>query len=163
MIARFGFGAVLVALAACSQAPDTAADEAALRAADERQRAIVEAGDFAAMSELAHANLRINAPTNTILTRERMLAMMESGEIAGENFVRTPEAVTISGDVGVVMGRERFTATPDSASGRMFGARQLNRRYTNVYVRQDGEWRFLARHANVVSAPPTPEAAAPAR
>ena len=102
------------------------------------------------MRDLAHRNLRINAPTNVVLSKDQLVEMMANGQIAAENFIRVPESVTITANVGVVMGRETFTPTPDSASGRMFGARPIDRRYTNVYLFEGGKWRFLARHANVV-------------
>jgi hypothetical protein len=107
------------------------------------------------MDEIAHRNLRINAPTNQVLTREQLLRMMASGDVAAEDFVRVPETVTISGSLGVVMGHESFTPTANSASGRMFGARPLKRRYTNVYLFAGGRWQFIARHANVIAPPPT--------
>jgi len=76
---------------------------------------------------------------------------MRSGEIAAEGFERTPEEVSISGDVAIVMGREVFTPVANSELGRTFGARPLQRRYTNVYVWQQGRWWWLARQANVVT------------
>jgi ketosteroid isomerase-like protein len=143
--------ALLVALplAACVTVP-AVGDEASLRAVDERQRILVAARDADGMAALADPDLRINAPTNTIIPGAQLVAMMRSGAVAAEAFERMPESVVRSGDIGIVMGRERLTATPDSASGQMFGARQLERRYTNVYRWRDGRWRFLARHANVI-------------
>ncbi len=141
---------ILTTTAAAAQ-PST--DEAELRRIDDRQRQIIEAADVAAMRALAHPNLRVNAPTGRVLTHDQLLAMMGSGAIAAENFTRTPESVVVTGDIGVVMGRETVTPTKGSASGRMFGARILSRRYTNVYIRTPEGWKFLARHANV--APPT--------
>lgn len=129
------------------------ADEASLRAVDERQRQIISGRDVLGMTEIAHPNLRINAPTNEVLTREQLLAMMETGDVAAENFVRVPEAVTISGNTGIVLGHETLTPTADSASGRMFGVRPLTRRYTNIYVFEAGRWQFVGRHANVVVPP----------
>ena len=105
------------------------------------------------MQSLADPDLHINAPTNKVLTGQQLVGMMKSGAVAAEDFVRVPESVTISGDVGIVMGHERFTATAGSESGRMFGAQALDRRYTNIYRWKDGQWRFLARHANVIPAP----------
>lgn len=58
----------------------------------------------------------------------------------------------ISGDVAVVMGRETFTPARSSELGRTFGPGPLQRRYTNVYLWQQGRWWWLARHANVVPA-----------
>jgi len=143
-----------VMLAAVAPATQQAGSEASLRAVDEEQRALIAARDAAGMERRADPDLRINAPTNMVLRGTQLIAMMKSGAVAAEDFTRTPEVVTISGDIGIVMGHERFTATPGSDSGKMFGARSIDRRYTNIYRWTDGRWRFLARHANVV--PPQP-------
>lgn len=123
-------------------------------AIDELQRASVAASDVAALDKLAHANLRINAPGGHVLTRAQFLANMRSGEIAAENFTRTAEDVTISGDVAVVMGHETFTPKVQSELGRKYGATPLQRRYTNVYVWQGNRWQWLARQASIVPAAP---------
>ena len=124
--------------------------EATLRAADALQRELISQRDAIGMRRLAHPNLHINAPTNVVLSRDQLLSMMGNGQIAAEDFVRVPESVTITANVGVVMGHETFTSVAGSASANMFGTRPLNRRYTNVYIFEGGRWRFLARHANVI-------------
>ena len=143
-------------LGGCVTLSDRGLDEISLRQVDELQRRIIEAQDAVRMNEIAHQNLRINAPTNQVLSRDQLLAMMRSGDIAAEDFERVPETVTISGNIGIVMGHESFTPTSSSASGRMFGVRPLKRRYTNVYKFEVGRWRFLARHANVIAPVPEP-------
>jgi hypothetical protein len=151
---RIAFLLSLALLGGCATINAQYGDEASLRALDERQRQIIAAQDVRGMTEIAHRNLLINAPTNEVLTREQLLAMMASGDVAAEDFVRVPEAVTISGNIGIVMGHESFTPTAASASGRMFGARPLKRRYTNVYMFDGGRWKFIGRHANVIAPPP---------
>jgi hypothetical protein len=131
-------------------------DEAALLAADARQRDAVAAADGKAIAAGAHPNLRVNAPSNRILSRDDLIAMVGSGEIRNEIFERVPEALVITGDVGVVMGHERVYPGAASEQARMYGQRSLDRRYTNVYVKRDGAWLHLARHANIV-----PRVAAP--
>lgn len=125
--------------------------EASLAALDAKQKEMVSQADVNALTALSAPNLTINAPTNHILTREQFLAMMRSGKIGAEAFERTVESVTISNDVGVVMGSEVFTPTAGSELGQTYGVRPLKRRYTNVYQRKHGQWKWLARHANVVS------------
>ena len=131
-------------------------DKSAVLAVDESQRAMVAAADVRGLDRLAHRNLRINAPGGRVLTRAQFLANMRSGEIAAEAFDRTPEDVTVSGNTAIVMGREVFTPSAKSELGRLYGARPLQRRYTNVYVLEHGRWRWFARHANVVMPPPSP-------
>jgi hypothetical protein len=145
----FAILTLLLATAGCATTGPPAS-VSSLRAVDELQRRLIEARDAAGMADLAHPDLRINAPTGQVLRREQLIAMMASGEVAAEAFQRVPEEVRISGNIGVVMGHELFTATADSSSGRMFGTGPLRRRYTNIYVWEGGRWRFLARHANVV-------------
>jgi len=129
-------------------------DEAALLAVDARQRAAVANVYLPAIAAIAHPNLRVNAPNNRILTREDLLRMVGSGEIRNEVFERVAEQVVITGDVGVVMGRERVFPGAQSEQARMYGQRPLERRYTNVYLREGGAWLHLARHANVMPSRP---------
>jgi hypothetical protein len=81
--------------------------------------------------------------------------MVASGGIRNDNWQRIPERVSVTGDVGVVMGRETLVTVAGSEQADVYGAgRALDRRFTNVYVRAGGEWRLLARHAHVVTTPP---------
>lgn len=133
----------------------TPSEEAELLALDDRQRQMVLDDNAADMRMLAHPNLHINAPTNEVLDRTEFLRRLDQHIIAFESHKRIPEKVFITGDVGIIMGREEVLPTASSESGKLFGAHTIVRRYTNVYLREDGRWRFLARHANVVADPPT--------
>jgi hypothetical protein len=125
-------------------------DERAVLAADARQRDAVAAVDLKAIAAISHRNLRVNAPSNRILTRGELLRMVGSGDIRNEVFERVPETIIITGDVGVVMGHETVVPGASSEQARMYGRKSLNRRYTNVFIRQGKSWLHLARHANVI-------------
>ena len=153
MSVRFMPMLVAILVGGCEAAPQPSAkvgDEASLRKVDERQRALIVARDTAGLQELADPDLHINAPSNRVVTGSQLVDMMKSGAVGAEDYVRVPEKFIISGDIGIVMGRERFTPTPESEAGKMFGSRPLDRRYTNVFRWKDGQWRHLARHVNVV-------------
>jgi ketosteroid isomerase-like protein len=149
---RLALALLLTGLSSVSLArsPPRTAAEVALTRLDMQQKAMVARADVDALAALSAPDLTINAPTGRVLTRAQFLAMMRDGRIGAEDFDRTIESVTVSGDTGVVMGREVFTPTPQSELGRTYGAVPLDRRYTNVYRRERGKWRWLARHANVV-------------
>jgi hypothetical protein len=151
MIRIAALGLAAMALAACTTLPAATGDTASLRAIDRAQMEAVAAGDIAALEALAHPDLRINAPTGRILTHQAFFANMRSGAIRAEAFTRTPEEFVISGNVGTVMGSEVFTPAANSDLGKQYGAVPLQRRYTNIYIWQDGHWRWLARHANVAA------------
>ncbi len=139
----------LVLAAACATVPSVGG-QATVLAVDDQQRAMVAASDVSGLGKLAHANLRINSPGGRVLSREQFLGNMVTGQIAAEAFERTAEDVSISGNIAVVMGRETFTPAANSELGRTFGTKPLLRRYTNIYVWQQGRWLWLARHANVL-------------
>lgn len=138
---------------AFAEQPRSDSPEAKLAAVDARQKEMVAKADVDGLAALSAPTLTINAPTNRILSHDQFLAMMRSGQIGAEAFERTVENVSIHGDVGVVMGNEVFTPTAESELGRTYGARPLKRRYTNIYVLEQGVWKWLARHANVVTGP----------
>ena len=141
---------VLLVLAGCRQ-PPTDDNRNVILALDEQQRALVAAADYRGLARLAHRDLQINSPNGRVLNRDTFLKVVQTGEIRAESFARSAETVRISGTAAVVMGRETFTPTPGSELGRRFGAVPLERRYTNVYLFEDGRWQWWARHANVVA------------
>jgi hypothetical protein len=118
-------------------------EEASLLTADARQLSAVAAADASTIDRISHPNLRVNAPNGRVVTRQDFLQAVGSGHIQNEIAERIPESVTITGDIGVVMGRETGTVAGS--------ATRVNRRYTNVYLRENGAWRMLVRHANVVA------------
>jgi hypothetical protein len=151
LILLAAFALAAPAAAAAPAAVPKSADEREVLAADARQRDAVANVDPAAIAAISHPNLRINAPSNRVLTGEDLVRMVGSGEIRNEVFERVAETVVVTGDVGVVMGRETVLPGAASEQARMYDRRTLNRRYTNVYLREGGTWRHLARHANIVA------------
>lgn len=142
---------LLVGFALGAAAEPAKTPEQQLLELDDQQRQMILTGDAAGMRKLAHPNLHINAPTNEVLRREEFLRRLEERVIAFENHRRVPEQVYITGNIGIVMGREEVLPTATSESGKLFGQRELSRRYTNVYIMENGKWLFLARHANVAA------------
>jgi hypothetical protein len=139
-----------LSLASSASARQAPLDVASLSAQDASQKDMVARADIDGLAALASPDLKINAPTNRILSRDQFIAMMRNGQIGAEAFERSVESATVSGTIGIVMGNEIFTPTASSELGKTYGARPLKRRYTNIYVVQDGRWRWLARHANVL-------------
>jgi hypothetical protein len=150
------------ASAADKPAPDKAVpDETSLRAADREQSRIVGAGDVAAQQAFMHPNYIINGPANVILRKAQVIQMLGQGGMARTGYERIIEGLQITGDVGITMGRETVAPAAGSQLGQLHGEGVLRRRFTNVYLFEDGRWRFLARQATLVSGPPPAPASAP--
>lgn len=125
--------------------------ESSLRAADEAQRAAVAARDVDGATRLSHPNLIINGPSGRVITREAFIEQVRTGEIGKERFQRFPEAVRITDDIGVVLGREVVVGAPGSRDFQRKGSTTFERRYTNIYRFEGGRWLLLARQASIVS------------
>ena len=76
--------------------------------------------------------------------------MLAQGKMASERFERVIEGTAITGSIGIVMGSETVRPGAGSELGERFGDRDLKRRFTNVFIFENGTWRFLARQASVV-------------
>jgi hypothetical protein len=150
IIAGFALAAIVFAAPAVAQ---NKPDENSLLQADAMQMRIIVEEDVKAQQEFMHPNYIINAPANRVMRKEQVVAMLAQGQMASDSFERTIEATSVTGDVGIVMGYETVTPSANSQLGRQFGANALARRFTNVFLWEDGKWRFLARQATVV--PPT--------
>lgn len=153
-------GRLVMSLSACILAAASAAQaqrapsEASLRAVDEEQRRLIAAGDAEGVARISHPHLIINGPSGRVITRDMLLQQIRAGEIGKERFERTPEAVRITGQVGVILGREAVVAARGSRDFAQRGATPFERRYVNVYLFEGGRWLHLARQASVDSALP---------
>lgn len=127
--------------------------EQSLRAADAEQMRIIVDGDARAQQAFMHPNYILNGPSNRVLRKPVLVEMLAEGKMASDRFERTVEGVAITGNIGIVMGSEIVQPGKGSKLGERFGQNPLNRRFTNVYVFEDGHWLFLARQASVVELP----------
>ncbi len=60
------------------------------------------------------------------------------------SFTREVEQITINGDAVISMGKEVVVPAGDNADA----GQTIVRRYTNIWMKKDGSWRLIARHAN---------------
>lgn len=138
--------------------PALAQTEGTLRAVDAAQYAAARKADPDALGALMLPTFIINSPSGDTGTGERTLQRFRSGEVAHENFTRIIERIAITENVGIVMGREIARLSPTSIDGRARGGdrRPVLRRFTNIYLWQNGRWGWLARHASYRPEPPSP-------
>jgi hypothetical protein len=149
------YAVVLIASFAVTPASDAVeVSEASLRAADAEQMRIIVDADATAQAAFMHPNYVLNGPSNRVLRKPELVEMLAQGRMASERFERTIEAVTITGNVGIVVGHEAVRPAPGSQLAERFGNAELARRFTNVFLFEQGRWWFLARQATVVADTP---------
>jgi Domain of unknown function (DUF4440) len=125
--------------------------EISLRAADAEQMRIIVEGDAQAQQVFMHPNYIINGPANKVLRKPILVQMLAQGKMASDRFERVIEGLAITGNVGIVMGREVVHPLPNSELGALHGDKVLHRRFTNIFLFQDSKWLFLARQATIVN------------
>ena len=113
-----------------------------IRELEERGRVAFLAGDTATLDAMWDSRLLVNSPLNLVNDKARVLDLLGSGRIRHTMDEVEIEHIVRYGDVVVVMGRDTVDGPPTNVL--------THRRFTNVWQLQDGGWRMIARHAQVV-------------
>jgi uncharacterized protein (TIGR02246 family) len=123
--------------------------EQEIRAIEQQEAQALLRGDASALERLWAPDLLVTASNNTIRTGAQALGFVKSGQLKLTKLDRRVERVAVHGQVAVAMGAE--TIVP--AGGKNAG-KTLNRRYTDVYAQQAGQWRLIARQQTLVPTNP---------
>ena len=99
-------------------------------------------GDLAALDKLWTKDFKVNNPFNEIDKADRI----RTGAVTYSSFVREPESIQVHKNTVIVMGRETAVPKGDSPDA----GKTINRRYTNIWMKREGKWRLIARHASVI-------------
>jgi len=124
--------------------------EQGLLAANRYQRRMIGSGDEQALAQFLHPNFIINGPNNICGGRDQILLLSQGGAFAYASSQTQIENSALTGNVGILMGNEMVTPAEGSLLAAWFGTKPLRRRFTDVYVFDNGKWLFLARQASAV-------------
>lgn len=112
-------------------------------------------GDGAAFEDFLSEDLVVSDPSNTIRHRDDMIALFSSGRVSYTSVDTTIDyAARLGDDFVVVMGTEatRQTSVPEDTGLQDVAAkRTLNRRFTNVFRKEDGAWRLVIKQSTIFS------------
>jgi ketosteroid isomerase-like protein len=142
----FLMGAVLIFLCPGLMSAQSANQKAAIaqevRKLDVAHAAAVLRGDLAALDKLWTEDFIVNNPFNEIDKADRI----RTGVVTYSSFIREPEAIAVHGGTVIVMGRETVVPQGNSPDA----GKTINRRYTDIWMKRQGRWRLVARHASVI-------------
>lgn len=117
-----------------------------IRTLEERGRVAFLAADVQTLDALWDDRFVVNSPLEVVNDKARVLGLLAAGKIRHTRDDVVIERVDRFGDVVVVMGRDTVDGPPHGDL--------LDRRFTNVWQRQQGAWKMIARHAQIVAAKP---------
>ncbi len=102
-------------------------------------------GDAKALDSLMDDDITINHPTNRIVKEKKeLLDLIDNGMIRYTSFERTPEVFLFFKDMVAVMGTEVVVPAESAPNA----GKNISRRYTNIWMKKDGNWKLCVRHAN---------------
>jgi len=116
--------------------------EIEVRKLDSLHAAAVLSGDLKEMDKYWTEDFMVTNPFNEIDKADRI----RNGTVTYSSFQRICEAVKIYDNVAILMGKEIVVPkgkSPDSG-------KTINRRYTNIWMKLNGQWKLVARHASVI-------------
>ncbi len=100
--------------------------------------------DTVTLTKIWSPDFMVNAPSNRItLGSQEVIDLVKAGVIKYSSFTREIEEILMKGDIAISMGSEEIVPVD---SGQV-----IKRRYTNIWMYREGEWKLIARHANVIS------------
>jgi ketosteroid isomerase-like protein len=122
--------------------PRKAVETQEIRKLDAAQADAVLRGDLAALDKLWSEDFTVTNPFNEIGKGDRI----RSGSLTYSSFVRVPEFIQVHKNTVIVMGRETVVSKGNSPDA----GKTINRRYTHIWMKREGKWRLVARHANTI-------------
>jgi uncharacterized protein DUF4440 len=117
--------------------------EQEIRTLEEQGRLAFLAGDTAALDAMWDSRLLVNSPLNLVNDKAKVLDLLGKGLIRHTRDDVEIEHIARYDDVVVVMGRDTVDGPPSNTL--------THRRFTNIWQLQDGGWRMIARHAQVIA------------
>ena len=138
------FAAVAANFASGQSAKQTDALEQQIRKLDMAQADAVLRGDIVALDKLWAKDFTVNSPFNVVSPSSTN--RVRTGTMTFSSFVREVEQVLMHGKTVIVMGRETIVPSGTSPDA----GKTLHRRFTNIWMKKKGQWRMVARHANII-------------
>jgi ketosteroid isomerase-like protein len=140
----------VIALVAAPSAPalraQLSSSEDEIRRLEQLEVRALMARDTEVLRTLWDGAYIVNNPDNVVVEAKADATDRPVMQKARMSMTRSPEKITFRGDFAFAMGSE--TIVPGDGQPR--AGQTVNRRYTNIWMKQSGGWKLVARHANVV-------------
>jgi ketosteroid isomerase-like protein len=108
----------------------------------------VLAKDTVTLARLWDKDYVVNNPENKIVLANADPVDRPVLKRPRTSFTRDVEHIAVTGDIAISMGSETVVPAGDLPDA----GKTVKRRYTNIWMKKDGGWRLVARHANAICA-----------
>ncbi|MEO5946895.1 MAG: nuclear transport factor 2 family protein [Chitinophagaceae bacterium] len=101
--------------------------------------------DTTTIKKLWDKDFIVHNPENKIVLAKPNLLDRPVIQNTRVSFTREVEKVLVNGDIAISMGNETVVPADGSNQGQT-----IRRSYTNIWMKKDGSWKIIARHANII-------------
>lgn len=117
--------------------------EAEIRAMELVEAQALLQKDIPTLQKIWAPDFMVNAPFNMVVIGGQV-DLVKAGILSYSSFTRTIEQVMVLKDIVITMGSEIGVPSGlDPLAGQT-----VHRRYTNIWMKEKGNWMLVARHAN---------------
>ncbi len=120
--------------------------EKEIRALEQKEVKAVLEKDSVTLLKLWDKDYVVNSPDNVVVFPGKTTLDRSVLKRSRISFTREVEQIIIKGDVVFSMGSEIVIPSGDDK----LSGQTVKRRYTNIWMKSDGNWKLVARHANVI-------------
>ena len=110
-------------------------------------------GDTMILKQIWTPEFMVNTLRNNIAeNRNAVLRLQKAGLINYSSFERVIEKMKIQENIVITMGSETYVSRNDIPEAK--AGQPIRRRFTNVWMKSNGKWLQIARHASVICSSP---------
>jgi len=99
------------------------------------------------LTKIMSRNIVVQNPENKIVKFAQIIERVKNGKINYASFERLIENIDIIDNLGIVMGKEIIRPTGTTTNS----GKTVTRRFTNIWIKNDGIWKLTARQATIIS------------
>jgi hypothetical protein len=122
-------------------------DENLIRKLEDAERVAIWKSDTVELTKLISKKIFGQNPENKIVGFRQIMDRIKTGKIDYLTFERRIDNIAFSNGIAIVMGLE--TLVPQGSTQN--AGKNLERRFTNIWTQEDGNWKLTARQATIVS------------
>lgn len=120
--------------------------ETEIRSLEQTEAQAILSKDTITLKKLWDKDYIVNNPENKIVLAKPNPVDRPVLQQQRTSFTREVEKILINGDIVISMGKEIVVSMTDPSKP----GQTVERRYTNIWMKKDGSWKLVARHANKI-------------
>ena len=119
-----------------------------LRALYDYEQQLLLRKDVASQEQFYPEDFVVTNPFSMFINKRQVMERIRGDIIKYSRYDRAFDAFRIYGDTAIVIGGETVVPTPDA--NRADAGRTIRPRFTEVWLRRNGRWEKVVRHASNV-------------